>query len=54
VGARWDLMRNAAFKLQYDRTRIGAGSNGALTNLQPGFQTGGKLDVFSATVDFIF
>jgi opacity protein-like surface antigen len=54
IGGRWDLMSNAALKLQYDHTRIGAGSTGILTNLQPGFQTGGKVNVVSATIDFVF
>ncbi len=54
IGARWDFMRNAALKLQYDHTNIGAGSSGVLTNLQPGFQTGGSYNVFSATIDFVF
>ena len=54
IGGRWDFMPNAALKLQYDHTDIGAGSSGVLTNLQPGFQTGGKVNVFSATLDFVF
>jgi opacity protein-like surface antigen len=54
VGTRWDFMKNAALKLQYDHTRIGAGSNGTLTNIQPGFQTGGRVNVFSASIDFVF
>jgi hypothetical protein len=54
IGARWDFMPNAVLKLQYDRTRIGTGSSGGLTNLQPGFQSGGKVNVFSATIDFVF
>ncbi len=54
VGGRWDVMSNAALKLQYDHTRIGAGSSGVLTNLQPGFQAGGSINVISATLDFVF
>ncbi|WP_232279433.1 porin [Psychromonas ingrahamii] len=54
IGGRWDFMRNVALKLQYDHTDISAGSSGVLTNLQPGFQSGGKVDVFSATIDFVF
>ncbi len=54
IGGRWDFMSNAAFKLQYDHTSIGAGSTGVLINTQPGFQTGGKVNVFSATIDFVF
>ena len=54
IGGRWELTRNVAFKLQYDHTRIGAGSTGGLTNLQPGFQPGGKLNVISAALNFVF
>ena len=54
IGGRWDLTRNAALKLQYDHTRIGTGSSGVLSNLQPGFQPGGKVNVLSATMDFVF
>jgi hypothetical protein len=54
VGGRWDFMKNTDLKLQFDHTRIGAGSSGALSNLQPGFQLGGKVNLFSATIDFVF
>ena len=51
---RWDFAKSAAFKAQFDHTRIGAGSPGSLVNIQPGFQPGGKVNVFSVTVDFIY
>ena len=54
VGGRWEVTRSTAFKLQYDHTSIGAGSPGVLTNLQPGFQRGGKVNVISATIDWVF
>jgi hypothetical protein len=54
VGGRWDFMKNAAFKLQLDHTRHGAESPGTLSNMQPGFQPGGQVNVFSATFDFVF
>ncbi|MDP2031196.1 MAG: porin [Thiobacillus sp.] len=54
LGGRWDFMKNADLKLQFDHTDIGAGSSGVLRNLQPGFQLGGKVNVFSATIDFVF
>jgi hypothetical protein len=54
IGGRWDFMTNAALKLQFDHTDIGGGSSGVLSNLQPGFQSGGKFDLFSATIDFVF
>lgn len=54
IGGRWDFMRNAAFKVQWDHTRVGAGSSGQLINTQPGFEPGGRFTVFSASVDFVF
>jgi len=54
IGGRWDFMSNAAIKLQYDHTRIGAGSSGVLSNLQPGYQAGGTVNLFSAAIDFVF
>ena len=54
IGGRWELTRNTAFKVQYDHTRIGAGSSGVLTNIQPGYQSGGKVNLFSAAIDFVF
>ena len=54
LGARWDLMKNLDFKLQFDHIRIGAGSNGVLTNIQPGFQLGSTVNVFSASLDFVW
>ncbi len=54
IGGRWDFMRNTALKLQFDHSDIGTGSSGTLSNLQPGFETGGKVDVLSATIDFVF
>lgn len=54
IGGRWDFMRNTALKMQFDHIDIGAGSAGVLINTQPGFQPGGKVDVFSLAVDFVF
>jgi hypothetical protein len=54
VGGRWDFLKNAAFKLQLDHTQHGANSAGTLSNVQPGFQPGGKVDVISMTIDFVF
>jgi hypothetical protein len=53
VGARWDFMKNVAFKVQYDHTRIGAGSSGTLINIQPGFALGATLNLFSVAIDFV-
>jgi len=54
LGVRWDLARNTALKLQYDRSNNGAGSPGTLNNVQSGFTPGGIFNVFSITVDFLF
>jgi hypothetical protein len=54
VGGRWELTRSTAFKLQYDHTSIGMGSTGEFINVQPGFQPGGRVNVFSAAIDFVF
>jgi hypothetical protein len=53
VGVRWDFARNVDLKLQYDYTRLGAGSPGTLNNIQPGFQPGGSVSLFSAVIDFV-
>jgi hypothetical protein len=54
IGTRWDFRKNTALKLQFDHTDIGAGSSGTLINTQPDYRPGGKLNVFSATIDFVF
>ena len=54
VGIRWDAMSNVAVKAQYDRIKLGSNSAGRLTNLQPGFKSGGNVDLFSVSVDFVF
>jgi hypothetical protein len=54
VGGRWDFAKNTALKLQFDHTRVGAGSPGTLINTQPGFQPGGRYNLFSASIDFVF
>jgi opacity protein-like surface antigen len=54
VGGRWDFARNAALKVQYDHIDIAPGSRGSLLNQQPGFVPGGKVDVFSVALDFVF
>jgi hypothetical protein len=53
LGARWDFAKNLDLKAQFDHTRISAGSNGELINIQPGFRPGGTVNLFSATVDFV-
>jgi hypothetical protein len=54
IGARWDFMRNVALKIQYDLMDLGSGSTGGLINIQPGFKPGGRVNVLSMTVDFVF
>jgi hypothetical protein len=54
VGVRWDFARNLAFKAQYDRVDVGAGSPGTQINLQPGFRPGGSFDLFSLSIDFVW
>jgi hypothetical protein len=52
AGVRWDLKKNVALKMQYDHLRIG--NTGRLINVQPGYQPGGKVNVFSLAIDFVF
>jgi hypothetical protein len=55
VGVRWDWMRNADFKLQYDQVRLSDNSNGYLTNLPLNTVLyGTKFHLISAVVDFVF
>jgi len=54
LGARWDFMRNAALKVQYDHLDLDAGSPGVLSNVQPGFRPGGSVSLFSVALDFVF
>ncbi len=54
AGVRWDFLTNVDLKLQYDHTRLGAGSPGTLLDLQPGFQPGTTVNLFSAAIDFVW
>jgi len=54
VGSRWDFMRNMDLKLQYDHTRLGAGSPGTLINLHPDFHPGGTVNLLSVAIDFVW
>ncbi|MES2299758.1 MAG: porin [Pseudomonadota bacterium] len=54
VGLRWDCMRNAALKVQYDRVRPQDGMASMLINIQPGFEKGRTINVLSAVLDFVF
>ncbi|MDZ7859162.1 MAG: porin [Candidatus Krumholzibacteriota bacterium] len=54
VGVRWDFIRNADLKVQYQYLDLGDGSPGVLINRQPGFEPGGSVNLFSAAIDFVF
>ena len=54
AGTRWDFAKSFDFKLQFDHTRLGHGSAGTLINVQPGYQSGGTVNLCSAAIDFVF
>ena len=54
VGARWDFLRNAALKVQYDHVRLDEQSRGTFGNIQPGFRSGSTVRLLSIAVDFVF
>jgi hypothetical protein len=54
IGTRLDVAPSIALKIQYDYLRLGEGSAGVLTNLQPGFEPGGDVGLVSLSVDFVF
>lgn len=53
VGLRWDAIKNVDFKIQFDRIHLDANSFGVFFP-GPNFQPGGKANVVSAVVDFVF
>jgi hypothetical protein len=54
AGARWDFVNFADLKFQFDHTQLGAGSEGVLINLQPGFRRGASVNLASLTIDFVW
>jgi len=54
AGTRWDFMKDVNVKVQFDHTRLGAGSTGLLVNAQPGLRPGSTFNLFSVVVDFVF
>lgn len=54
AGARWDLRRDLALKLQYDRVTPRDGSRGALINTDRTFVSGTTAQVASVALDFVF
>jgi predicted porin len=55
LGVRWDFMRKADFKVQYDQVRLGSNSNGNLTNVPANvILYGSQFHVLSAVFDFVY
>ncbi|MFA9218940.1 MAG: hypothetical protein ACEQSK_17790, partial [Sphingomonadaceae bacterium] len=54
TGVRWDMARNMDIKLQWDRIHLGKNSYGTLQNIIPGTKPGGKVNIASVLLDFIF
>lgn len=55
TGVRWDFARNMDLKLQYESVEIGTAIIPAsFINLQPGMQVGDRVNVISATLDFVW
>lgn len=54
VGMRWDLVQNAALKLQYDRVTPRHGSRGTLINQTPDFRSDRTAHVVSVALDFVY
>jgi hypothetical protein len=53
LGVRWDFCADWALKVQYDRITPHGGSQGTLTNAQPGFVSGVPVQVASVALDFV-
>ena len=54
LGIRWDFISNAALKLQYQHIKLDEKSAGRLSNVQPAFEPGNRVNTFSAVIDFVF
>ncbi len=54
VGARWDFRPGMALTTQYDHIDMRSGSSGGLINQQPEFIPGGRINLFSLALDFVF
>ena len=54
VGARWDFKPGLALMAQYDHIDLHSGSSGVLINQQPEYTPGGRINVFSLALDFVF
>jgi hypothetical protein len=53
AGLRWDFAANLCLKLQYDHIDLAPGNAGMLTNFQPGFLPGGKVNLFALSLSFV-
>ncbi|HYC36985.1 MAG TPA: porin [Usitatibacter sp.] len=53
IGVRWDVLRNAAVKVQLDEVRPKNGSRGTFHNAVAGYEPT-RTRLFSVTVDFVF
>tara|TARA_R110002049_G_scaffold272691_1_gene450319 strand:+ start:114 stop:1352 length:1239 start_codon:yes stop_codon:yes gene_type:complete len=54
LGARWDFAPNFTLKLQFDHLQLDDDSAGLLIDTQPGFEPGGTVMLYSASIDFVF
>lgn len=52
LGTRWDFSHTAALKLQWDHTRVAAYGWGLW--LEPPYTRGGTVNLFTATLDWVF
>jgi len=53
-GVRWDFHKNLALKVQHDIVKNANGSSGALTAIQPGFNTGESYNLSTVALNFVF
>ena len=53
LGVRWNLVKNADLKLQYEHIRLGQGADGGLVTTRE-FQPGSNFRLLSAVVDFVY
>lgn len=55
LGVRWDFMKDADLKFQYDRVQLSGDSDGFIANIPTGVTLyGNRFHVVSAVFDFVF
>jgi hypothetical protein len=54
IGVRWDFIKNAALKVQFDHVDIAPGSLGTFGNIQPDFRAGSDVNLINVNLDFVF